>query len=100
MNGWISPEGSYHENDPMLGSVEVPQRPSALHAWNGTEWAIDPAAFNADLDAQIAEIEQDSMMSRQTRIGLLPILQMTDSVAYQKMKAIDDQIAALRAQRL
>lgn len=43
MRYYITPDGSYYEGTNVaIGSVEVTQRPSAIHVWDNG-WAIDPA---------------------------------------------------------
>ena len=42
MRYFITPDGSYYEGENVaVSSVEVTQRPSAIHVWNNG-WAIDP----------------------------------------------------------
>lgn len=48
MGYWITSSGSYYEGDSAdFRDTAVPQRPSALHVWNGTAWALDIAAYKA-----------------------------------------------------
>lgn len=43
MRYWITPDGSYYEGDNVAaGSIEVLQRPDALHDWNGITWVLNP----------------------------------------------------------
>jgi len=46
---WIRPDGSYYEGNrehPL--DIEVPQRPSLLHEWNGEAWVQNAAGARAE----------------------------------------------------
>lgn len=51
MGFYISQGGAYHEGDQLPGDTAVPQRPDAMHAWNGTAWVY--AATEADYVAAV-----------------------------------------------
>lgn len=38
--GYIDPNGRYYEGDRQGTDTVVPKRPSSLHQWTGTAWAI------------------------------------------------------------
>ena len=73
MNGyWLTPSGAYYEGDHIAGdgSVPVPQRPDALHKWNGTAWVQDDAAVCASLKSQAADLLSASDFSQLPDVGL------------------------------
>ena len=119
----------------MIDPSFLKDRPSSLHTWDGTAWVIDPKVeHNAQIDAQIVEIEQRNPISHRWQrevalldpplsdglnayfasiqaairsiggplatftLPLLPDLKLNKSM--QNVKAVDDAIVALRAQRL
>jgi len=49
----------YYEGDQIGLDLEVPQRPSPLYAWSGTEWALGPTPV------------PESVTMRQARLALL-----------------------------
>ncbi len=56
--GWITPTGDYYENDQAHSlDVEVPQRPSGFHNWNGSTWVLNQAAKDAADAAARAAID-------------------------------------------
>ena len=55
MSFFISPDGSYHEGDPLTGSEAVPRRPSQHHAWDGAKWALDLPALKS---TALGEVKQ------------------------------------------
>lgn len=47
---WITPDGSYYDagDNVAEGSVQVPDRPSALHSWVNGVWQLDPEKQEQD----------------------------------------------------
>lgn len=42
MGFYLDKQGNYYQGDKSLYSdIEVPERPSGVHTWNGKEWVID-----------------------------------------------------------
>ena len=42
MKFYIDTQGKYYQGDKVIYSdIEVIERPSGIHIWNGTEWVID-----------------------------------------------------------
>lgn len=71
---WILPDGSYYEG-PFVpeGSILVPQRPSPLYKWDGTEWVIDNAAVLAANQVQaLLDLQaSDVVVIRSFEIGIM-----------------------------
>lgn len=53
MGCFVTPAGSYYQGDRAHAlDIEVPQRPSSYHTWNGAAWiAPDPVALRDALAA-------------------------------------------------
>ena len=124
MGFYIDHAGNYYEGDRQGADAEVPQRPSAVHTWNGTAWAIDVAAFNADIWTQVRALEAKEMLPRPARdlvkkscaadardIGMTLDQVYAVAVAqgdsapeaakgWKKFKDFDDSIAALKKKLL
>lgn len=49
MNYYITPDGNYYDGGDHVaeGSIEVPQRPSPSHIWNGSAWIPGPPVVPA-----------------------------------------------------
>lgn len=125
MNYYINQQLGYYEGDKIsFDDIEVPQRPSALHDWNGVEWVESVERKKAAVVAQIAQLEEESGVVRIVREGLLRAAEklakyeardlnlldplrtppytaeelLATNPGYQKTKAFDDQIRELRKQ--
>jgi len=115
--------GGYYEGDRASHlDIEVPQRPSVLHVWDGAAWVLDAQAQRDALQAQIDALEQKAIENRKWReysiiqmeeaataygAAQVPPLDAATSLAYayavntayQKTKDLDVQITALRTQK-
>ena len=60
--------GGYYEGDRASHlDIEVPQRPSVLHVWDGAAWVLDAQAQRDALQAQIDALEQKAIENRKWR---------------------------------
>lgn len=58
MSYFIDGPGNYYEGDRQIGSVSVPQRPTAFHVFDGQAWVVDAPLVWADMSARI-KLERD-----------------------------------------
>lgn len=84
--------GGFDGADPPAGSVEIPEPPEhGADRWINGVWVADKARLNAAMHDQIAVVEKSQGRAlREAAIGT--------AGAVDRLKAIDAQIAALRAQ--
>lgn len=62
MGNYVHAEIGYHEGDPLPGSIEVPERPSPHHAWDGAKWTLDLPALKA---AAVGAVESRALWRMQ-----------------------------------
>jgi hypothetical protein len=98
----------YYEGDRLSADdIEVPRRPSPQHTWDSgvSNWvlnnALQVASDNANIAAQILVKEAQCIrplreLERQTNFADVPLVVVTAAKA--RLKQLDDDIAALRAQ--
>lgn len=113
MSYYIKQDGSYYEGDKehALDAV-VPQRPSALHTFDGAEWVLSKeaakTAHNAPLDEQLKQLDGQYALTQRNLRDLVVILSdalkslgvdMTVLKGYKVAKAVEVQAEALRQQR-
>lgn len=67
MGYYITPQGRYYENEREHAlDVEVPQRPSLFHHWDGASWVLDQSAQHAE-DAAAARAAIDAAEAAQAK---------------------------------
>lgn len=98
MYHYRAPDGSIHALDDARDAFRLPAGSQPISA---AEVAAIPKP-QPPVQAQIEALERERMMPREVREHLLAAYQAdgkTSDPAYLKVKALDDQVAELRAKR-
>ena len=67
MGCYLGKDGAYEQGDRSGADEEVDERPSCLHVRAAGRWILDSAMYNADIIAQIKELEDRENLPRLVR---------------------------------
>jgi len=96
---WLDNQGAYYEGDRQPNSIAVPRRPSAVHEWAGTTWALNTRRA---AQATIDQLEQQQSLRltpramREFILGVMATTGFSGTPAFAALRAIDDEIRAQR----
>lgn len=110
---WVDCDETVTTSHTYIDGGFRPPRPSIDHEWNGATWAVPAeraaAVHNAGIDAQIRGLEESSggyvRGLREFMLAAATVFKQQGGPDFmanrgmQNVKALDDQIKALRAQR-
>jgi len=99
---FINSRGQYYQGDRMAPQdLEVPERPSGLHIWDGTSWVYseDLAATKTRERSLVELVDSDSGMVRALE-DLIALLIAKGTITQEELPPIvRDKIAARQALR-
>jgi hypothetical protein len=105
-------ENGYYEGDKVSpDDLEVTQRPSQHHIFNGEDWEVDNTKLIDDLKSQLEAMEQKAIMPRGAREAFIVLCMQQGTIAgltepqlyaanpfYKGLKDTDTAAASIRAQ--